>query len=143
MRLTIRDGREKRNKNLRRAQGLQAPLLPVILSFPVMPRFFAERNRSLDERCSGTGISRRQYVLYRFLRSCLTSRGCLKNRNSRLFLQKAAAAASKMRGIQQVFLCFFPCGRSLFTNHPSISLFSNKPYSFKSYGNRVVKLNKK
>ena len=36
-----------------------------------------------------------------------------ENRNSRLFLQKAAAAASKMRGIQQVFLCFFPCSRSL------------------------------
>ncbi len=54
-------------------------------------------------------------------------RGCLKNRNFRLFLQATVNAALKILGIRQGFLRFLPCILLLFAKKQVISLFSNKP----------------
>ena len=69
-------------------------------------------------------------------------RGCLKNRNHRLFLQETAFAASKIRGIQKVFLCFFLAdARSLrkirqflyFQTGPNLFHIHFHPFLFSNY----------
>ena len=49
--------------------------------------------------------------------------GCLKNQNSRLFLQTAANAVLKSLGIRKGFLRFLPCIRLLFAKNPAIPVF--------------------
>ncbi len=66
----------------------------------------------------------------------------MKNRNHRLFLQETAFAASKIRGIQKVFLCFFLAdARSLrkirqflyFQTGPNLFHIHFHPFLFSNY----------
>src|SRR5699024_10976557 len=59
-----------------------------------------------------------------------STRGYLKSRNHRLFLQSTPATALKILGIHQGFLRFLPCICLLLVENSSISWFSETPWGF-------------